>query len=220
MTKLEKAILKRALILMTPGVRLLDRQHQQRAAAAAGDVSPPTAVSTAGDRQERGQRSGGGCFPDGDGKAKTDKGLEEHFFDTVLDDRWTQFVLKLPIVQFIALFYHSPASFEDNQAILETFGIVSTLLLSFVIAMSLSVSYEDTVAANERFGFLNNVEMPMTRRAHRHRRCRGHQASHPSSSADPSLAGDLCSRYLQSRTHALELDANPQDLPATHHASA
>ena len=60
---------------------------------------------------------------------------------------------------------HRRASFEDNKAILETFGIVSALLLSLIISIALSNSFADISAANARFGFLNNTDTPPTRRA-------------------------------------------------------
>lgn len=46
---------------------------------------------------------------------------------------------------------------------LETFGIVSALLLSLILAIAVSTTYADIQEANTRFGYLNNTDVPPTR---------------------------------------------------------
>jgi hypothetical protein len=56
----------------------------------------------------------------------------------------------MPVFQFLALFYFATPTFEQVGDALNVFGIIGALLLSLVISLPGSLTYEDYQAANQR----------------------------------------------------------------------
>ena len=57
--------------------------------------------------------------------------VEVPYFNTAIcNNPAVRTALRIPVVQFFVLFYHTPASFEENQVLLNTLPVVSALVLS------------------------------------------------------------------------------------------
>lgn len=60
-------------------------------------------------------------------------------------------LFRMPVFQFLALFYFATPTFEQVAEALNVFGIIGALLLSLVISLPGSLTYDDYMAANMRF---------------------------------------------------------------------
>jgi hypothetical protein len=64
--------------------------------------------------------------------------------------RFKRHLFRMPVFQFLALFYFATPSFEQVGEALNVFGIIGALLLSLVMSLPGSLTYEDYQAANQR----------------------------------------------------------------------
>ncbi|KAG2501902.1 hypothetical protein HYH03_000400 [Edaphochlamys debaryana] len=61
--------------------------------------------------------------------------------------------MALPLINFLAQFLLANPDYEATTALLSTLGLISALLLAVVLALPGTVSYDELVAADARFGY-------------------------------------------------------------------